>query len=406
MTDEVDIIAGTFSKSLASIGGFVAASESVIHYLKHHSRPLIFTASLPPANTAGVLAALAGAAGRARAPRPPVGQHPPAPGGLPQPRLRHRPHRDADRAGAHRPAGEDLPHVAAAVRRRRVHQPGRAAGGAAVPVPAAHQPHGDAHLRADRLRSGAVRPHRHGTWGSSDRSRCASARRATDGTSSASSICPTDSTRGTRSGSRRCVGTWRLLLDRTQESLLRARRGRVLPGRAGRRRSSAASPPSATGSTTRPTTTGSASSASSSASTTRPWRTRCFAAAAEWCRAQGPRRPARPRLVLGQRRVRAAGGRLRVPARAHDAAQPALLRARWSSAPDSPRRRTSGSTRAAARSDYVPVPERLARGTELIRQRLGITHSPARPRRTSTARSSGSRRSTTRPGRRTGASCP
>src|SRR5215212_879297 len=58
MTHNVDIIAGTFSKSLASIGGFVAASESVIHYLRHHSRPLIFTASLPPANTAGVLAAL------------------------------------------------------------------------------------------------------------------------------------------------------------------------------------------------------------------------------------------------------------------------------------------------------------------------------------------------------------
>ncbi|MDQ3224129.1 MAG: aminotransferase class I/II-fold pyridoxal phosphate-dependent enzyme, partial [Gemmatimonadota bacterium] len=59
LTEEVDIIAGTFSKSLASIGGFVVASESVIHYLQHHSRPLIFTASLPPANTAGVLAALA-----------------------------------------------------------------------------------------------------------------------------------------------------------------------------------------------------------------------------------------------------------------------------------------------------------------------------------------------------------
>ncbi len=58
MTDEVDLIAGTFSKSLASIGGFVAGSENVIHYLKHHSRPLIFTASLPPSNTAGVLAAL------------------------------------------------------------------------------------------------------------------------------------------------------------------------------------------------------------------------------------------------------------------------------------------------------------------------------------------------------------
>jgi 8-amino-7-oxononanoate synthase len=58
LTDEVDIIAGTFSKSLASIGGFVAATENVIHYLRHHSRPLMFTASLPPANTAGVLAAL------------------------------------------------------------------------------------------------------------------------------------------------------------------------------------------------------------------------------------------------------------------------------------------------------------------------------------------------------------
>lgn len=58
MIDEVDIIGGTFSKSLASIGGFLAASENVIHYLRHHCRPLIFTASLPPSNTAGVLAAL------------------------------------------------------------------------------------------------------------------------------------------------------------------------------------------------------------------------------------------------------------------------------------------------------------------------------------------------------------
>jgi 8-amino-7-oxononanoate synthase len=58
LTDEVDVIVGTFSKSLASIGGFVAASASVINYLKHHSRPMIFTAALPPANTAGVLAAL------------------------------------------------------------------------------------------------------------------------------------------------------------------------------------------------------------------------------------------------------------------------------------------------------------------------------------------------------------
>ena len=58
LTDEVDLIVGTFSKSLASIGGFVAGSENVIHFLKHHSRPLIFTAALPPSNTAGVLEAL------------------------------------------------------------------------------------------------------------------------------------------------------------------------------------------------------------------------------------------------------------------------------------------------------------------------------------------------------------
>ena len=58
LTDEVDLIVGTFSKSLASIGWFVAGQEYVIHYLKHHARPLIFSAALPPSNTAGVLAAL------------------------------------------------------------------------------------------------------------------------------------------------------------------------------------------------------------------------------------------------------------------------------------------------------------------------------------------------------------
>ncbi len=58
ITSEIDLIVGTFSKSLASIGGYVAGDEYVIHYLKHHARPLIFTAALPASNTAGVLAAL------------------------------------------------------------------------------------------------------------------------------------------------------------------------------------------------------------------------------------------------------------------------------------------------------------------------------------------------------------
>jgi 8-amino-7-oxononanoate synthase len=55
---EVDIIMGTYSKSLASIGGFVAASEEVIHFMKHTSRPLMFSASPPPSSVASVIAAL------------------------------------------------------------------------------------------------------------------------------------------------------------------------------------------------------------------------------------------------------------------------------------------------------------------------------------------------------------
>nr|HPM04948.1 aminotransferase class I/II-fold pyridoxal phosphate-dependent enzyme [Candidatus Cloacimonas sp.] len=58
LTHKTDFIMGTFSKSLASVGGFIAADEPLIHYLKHKSRALIFSASLPPASTASVLAAL------------------------------------------------------------------------------------------------------------------------------------------------------------------------------------------------------------------------------------------------------------------------------------------------------------------------------------------------------------
>ena len=49
---------GTFSKSFASIGGFIVGDEEVIHYIKHFSRPLIFSASPPPAAVAAVLATL------------------------------------------------------------------------------------------------------------------------------------------------------------------------------------------------------------------------------------------------------------------------------------------------------------------------------------------------------------
>ena len=55
---EVDIIMGTFSKSLASLGGYVAAEKDVVDFIRHNSRPYIFSAAIPPANTAAALAAL------------------------------------------------------------------------------------------------------------------------------------------------------------------------------------------------------------------------------------------------------------------------------------------------------------------------------------------------------------
>jgi len=57
-TDRVELIMGTFSKSLASVGGFIAGSYKVMDYMKHVARPLIFSASLPPASAASVLEAL------------------------------------------------------------------------------------------------------------------------------------------------------------------------------------------------------------------------------------------------------------------------------------------------------------------------------------------------------------
>ncbi len=58
LTDEVDLIMGTFSKSLASIGGFIASDNETINFLKHNSRSLIFSASIAPASAASALAAL------------------------------------------------------------------------------------------------------------------------------------------------------------------------------------------------------------------------------------------------------------------------------------------------------------------------------------------------------------
>jgi 8-amino-7-oxononanoate synthase len=58
VTKDVDLVMGTFSKSFASLGGFIATDKEITNYLRHHSRSYIFTASITPASTAAALAAI------------------------------------------------------------------------------------------------------------------------------------------------------------------------------------------------------------------------------------------------------------------------------------------------------------------------------------------------------------
>jgi 8-amino-7-oxononanoate synthase len=58
VTKDVDLIMSTFSKSFASLGGFIAGDEDIVHYIKHFARSLIFSASIPPGNAAAALASL------------------------------------------------------------------------------------------------------------------------------------------------------------------------------------------------------------------------------------------------------------------------------------------------------------------------------------------------------------
>ena len=67
---------GTFSKSMASIGGFIAGNATVIDYIKHRARTLIFSAAPPPASAAAALATLEIMDEEPRAPRAPLGEHP------------------------------------------------------------------------------------------------------------------------------------------------------------------------------------------------------------------------------------------------------------------------------------------------------------------------------------------
>ena len=146
--DDVDIVMGTFSKSLASVGGFIAGERAVIDYLKHTARPFVFSASLPPASVAAVGQALqimkkeperrlhllqhrADAARRAALAR-----------------LQRAARRDRDRAGRDPAGARSVPPLQATARRRHLHQSGAASGRGAKS--AAHFLHRRPHREACR----------------------------------------------------------------------------------------------------------------------------------------------------------------------------------------------------------------------------------------------------------------
>jgi hypothetical protein len=205
LEDRVSLIMATFSKSLASIGGVVAGPEDVIHYLKHHARSLIFSASNPPASVAASLAAL-----------DIIEQEPERREQLWRNTRACRrdcaasattsAKRDAHHPRAGRRARADVRVLEAAVRRGRVHEPGDAAGRAGELVPAAHLAHGDAHRRADRLRARRVRHDRQAHGRDMSGGVSVSARRGARGPRAVPASAVADLRRGPALGAAAAVG--------------------------------------------------------------------------------------------------------------------------------------------------------------------------------------------------------
>ena len=147
LTDQVDLIMSTFSKSFASLGGFIAGDEPVIHYIKHHARSLIFSASIPPANAAAALAALEVMRDEPERVRrlDEIGAYMRA--GFHQLGFDTGASTTPDHPHHHRRPGANHHDLETAVRCGRVRQSGAAAGRAGGARTAAHQLHGDAHER-------------------------------------------------------------------------------------------------------------------------------------------------------------------------------------------------------------------------------------------------------------------
>ena len=102
---DIDLLFATFSKSLASIGGFVAGDKTVIEYLRHNVRTLIFSAALPPASVAAALAALHVMRRDPDIFRAHVGERRVLQGGRRGARLSHAGHEDADHPAVDRVGG-------------------------------------------------------------------------------------------------------------------------------------------------------------------------------------------------------------------------------------------------------------------------------------------------------------
>ena len=117
LTHEVDLIMGTFSKSLASIGGFIAGDWDTINFLRHNVRTYIFSASNTPAATAAAQKALD------ILKTEPLGCYQVCSQAFQGRRLRNRRHRVTYHSALHPRCGQDIPHHRSCIRAWRVHQP-------------------------------------------------------------------------------------------------------------------------------------------------------------------------------------------------------------------------------------------------------------------------------------------
>ena len=147
LTDEVDLIMGTFSKSFASLGGFIAGDKSVINYLRHHARSYIFSASCTPASTAAAAAALDIMLSEPER----LGADALLIERIPQSWIRNRSYIDTYYPAFYPQQREDIPNNPRRFRRRGIRQSGGLSGGSSVRHPYSLFTHGYAYEGATRL---------------------------------------------------------------------------------------------------------------------------------------------------------------------------------------------------------------------------------------------------------------